>query len=123
MKWANSVALASWLLKSFTFGRNHEALTGDLLEELRSARSATLYRRQALSAIGTGLLIKSRDYVLALVFSIACSTFYLVLHTGKTVEFPGLRILTSLSINLNVFFISVVGIRICLKTSETNPKI
>lgn len=76
MKSPESVALASWLLKHFTFGRDREALTGDLMEELRSGRSTTWYWRQTLSAIGVGLLRRSRDYVLALVFSIAWGMFY-----------------------------------------------
>lgn len=76
MKSANSIALASWLLKYLTFGRDREALTGDLLEELRSGRSPIWYWRQILSAIGVGLLRKSRDCVLALIFSIAWSILY-----------------------------------------------
>lgn len=76
MKLSGSIALASWLLKHFTFGHDHEALTGDLFEELRSGRSTNWYWRQVLSAIGVGLLRKSRDYVLALIFSLAWCMLY-----------------------------------------------
>ncbi|MEO6815366.1 MAG: hypothetical protein ABI177_01590 [Edaphobacter sp.] len=76
VKQARSVALASWLLKHFIFGPHREALTGDLTEELQSGRSAKWYWRQVLSAIAVGALIKSRDYALALVFSLAWSMLY-----------------------------------------------
>lgn len=76
MKQAKSVALASWLLRHFTFGPHREALTGDLSEELQSGRSASWYWRQVLSAIAVGALRKSRDYLLALLFSLAWSALY-----------------------------------------------
>ncbi|HUZ93394.1 MAG TPA: hypothetical protein VMU57_00620 [Edaphobacter sp.] len=76
MKQAKSVALASWLLKHFTFGPHREALTGDLSEELQSGRSPSWYWRQVLSAIAVGVLRRSRDYLLALLFSLAWSMFY-----------------------------------------------
>jgi len=44
-------ALATWLLQHFTFGEVDEALAGDLLEELRSGRSAGWYWGQVLAAI------------------------------------------------------------------------
>jgi hypothetical protein len=47
--------LASWMLEHFTLGCRNEALTGDLLEEFRSGRSARWYWRQVLGAIIIGL--------------------------------------------------------------------
>ncbi len=76
MKQAKSVALASWLLKHFTFGPHREALTGDLSEELHSGRTTNWYWRQVLSAIAVGALRKSRDYLLTLLFSLAWSMLY-----------------------------------------------
>ena len=76
MKQAKSVALAGWLLRHFTFGPHREALTGDLSEELQSGRSANWYWRQVLSAIAVGALRKSRDSLLALLFSLAWSALY-----------------------------------------------
>jgi hypothetical protein len=76
MKPVASTALAGWLLEHFTFGLDSEALAGDLLEELQSGRSANWYRRQVLVAIAVGLIKKSRDYALPLLFSIAWSIFY-----------------------------------------------
>ena len=69
MKPMPSVALATWMLEHVTFGSPNESLSGDLLEELRSGRSAGWYWRQALSAIAVTLSFKSRAYVLPLAFS------------------------------------------------------
>jgi hypothetical protein len=168
MKSLESVTLASWLLKHFTFGRDREALIGDLSEEFQSGRSASWYWRQALSAIGVGALRNSRDYVLALVFSLAWCMFYpawrlclariklpqtisaeltaidlpyssalhgigemlpalifvwlglflyLLLRREWASEFSGLRLLASLSISLNVLFMTIIGLQIHLKPS------
>jgi hypothetical protein len=76
MKPAASVAIATWLLEHLTFGSDHEALSGDLLEEFQRGRSARWYWRQTLSAIGVGLLRKSRTYTLPLLFSSAWSVLY-----------------------------------------------
>ena len=40
MKSDMAVALATWMLEHLTFGRDHESLSGDLLEELSAGRSA-----------------------------------------------------------------------------------
>ena len=76
MRPTESVTLATWMLEHLTFGPNREALTGDLLEELRHGRSASWYRREVASAIGIGVLTRSRDYGLPLVFSFAWSMLY-----------------------------------------------
>lgn len=76
MKRIASVGLTTWMLEHLTFGPHREALSGDLLEELRHGRSAGWYRRQALSAIAIGLLKKSREYSPSLLFSFAWSMFY-----------------------------------------------
>jgi hypothetical protein len=79
MKPMPSVALATWMLEHLTFGSPNEPLSGDLLEELRSGRSAGWYWRQALSAIAVTLSNKSRAYVLPLAFSAGWSILYPVL--------------------------------------------
>ncbi|HEV2709001.1 MAG TPA: hypothetical protein VGU67_02205 [Edaphobacter sp.] len=76
MKPAASTVIAGWLLEHFTFGLDSEALAGDLREELQSGRSANWYRRQVVAAIAVGVIKKSRDYALPLLFSIAWSIFY-----------------------------------------------
>jgi hypothetical protein len=76
MKPAASTAIAGWLLEHFTFGLDSEALAGDLREELQSGRSANWYRRQVMAAIAVGIIKKSRDYALPMLFSIAWSIFY-----------------------------------------------
>jgi hypothetical protein len=82
MKPMPPVALATWMLEHLTFGSANESLSGDLLEELRSGRSAGWYWRQTLSAIAVTLSIKSRAYVLPLVFSAGWSILYPVLWLG-----------------------------------------
>jgi hypothetical protein len=76
MKRIASVGLTTWMLEHLTFGPHREALSGDLLEELRHGRSATWYRRQAVSAIAIGLLRKSREYSLPVSFSFGWSMLY-----------------------------------------------
>jgi hypothetical protein len=76
MKPIPSVALATWMLEHLTFGSPNESLSGDLLEELRSGRSAGWYWRQVLSAIAVTLSSKSRAYLLPLVFSVGWSIGY-----------------------------------------------
>lgn len=170
MKPIKSVALASWLLQHFSFGPHREALTGDLCEELQSGRSTSWYWRQVLSAITVGSLKKSRDYVLALIFSWAWSMFYpawqlsfarirlthILPHQWAAIDLPystglqgiaeiipailfvwlglflyrvlrpeqfselsAIRLLASLSISLNIFFMAAVAIRMYLKPSGT----
>jgi hypothetical protein len=82
MKPIPPVALATWMLEHLTFGSPNESLSGDLLEELRSGRSAGWYWRQTLSAIAVTLSIKSRAYVLPLVFSAGWSILYPVFWLG-----------------------------------------
>jgi hypothetical protein len=76
MKPTPPIALATWMLEHLTFGSTNESLAGDLLEELRSGRSAGWYWRQALSAIVVSLSSRSRAYVLPLVFSTGWSFLY-----------------------------------------------
>lgn len=76
MKPRESVAITTWMLEHLTFGFHSEALSGDLLEEFRSGRSAGWYRRQVASAIAVGVFRKSRDYALPLVFSTVWSMLY-----------------------------------------------
>jgi hypothetical protein len=76
MKPMPSVAVATWMLEHLTFGSCDASLSGDLLEELRSGRSAGWYWRQALSAIAVTLIGKSRAYVLPLLFSMGWSMLY-----------------------------------------------
>jgi hypothetical protein len=76
MKPTAPVTLATWMLEHLTPSPRNEALSGDLLEELRSGRSAGWYCRQVVSAIAVRLFNKSRDYTLPLVFSIAWSMLY-----------------------------------------------
>ena len=76
MKPTESVPLATWMLEHLTFGPHKEALTGDLLEELRHGRSSSWYRRQVASAIGIGFIRRSREYALPLLFSLSWSMIY-----------------------------------------------
>jgi hypothetical protein len=78
MKPIPPVALATWMLEHLTFGSRNESLSGggDLLEELRSGRSAGWYWRQVASAIAVTLSGKSRAYGLPLVFSAGWCILY-----------------------------------------------
>jgi hypothetical protein len=80
----SSVALATWMLEHLTFGPPNESLSGDLLEEFRSGRSAGWCWRQALSAIAVALSSKSRAYLLPLVFSVGWSIVYPALWLSIT---------------------------------------
>jgi hypothetical protein len=76
MKPIDSKAFATWMLEHLAPGPHREALSGDLLEELRHGRSANWYRRQVASAVGAGILTRSREYALPLAFSLGWSMFY-----------------------------------------------
>jgi hypothetical protein len=76
MKPATTIPLATWMLEHLTFGHNHEALSGDLLEEFQAGRSQGWYWRQVLIAIGIGARQTTRHYALPLVFSAVWSTLY-----------------------------------------------
>jgi hypothetical protein len=76
MKSIDSIAVATWMLDHLIFGSDHEALSGDLLEELHNERSAAWYWRQVLCAIGAGILRRSGTYALPLLFAAAWSTLY-----------------------------------------------
>lgn len=76
MKPMESVPLATWMLEHFTPKPYNEALSGDLLQELRSGRPVGWYWRQVLSAIGVGFLTKARDCAPPAIFSIGWSMFY-----------------------------------------------
>jgi hypothetical protein len=160
MKPITSIALATWMLDHLTFCSHNESLSGDLLEELRSGRSAAWYWRQTLSAIAITLSAKSRAYVLPLAFSTGWSLVYpalwpsimnsqltqnlvqqiaahdlpystamgfvsgtapaaifiwigffvyLTLRDHSTHRLSMLRLLASLSISLNVLFVTIIG--------------
>jgi hypothetical protein len=76
MKPPMTVTLATWLLEHLTFGGDTEAISGDLLEELRAGRSTAWYWRQVLLAIGIRTWIATRRYALPLIFSAAWSILY-----------------------------------------------
>jgi hypothetical protein len=76
MKPTESVTLATWILEHLTPEPYNEALSGDLLEELRSGRPVGWYWRQLIFAIGVGFFKKSRDYALPLFFSTCWSMLY-----------------------------------------------
>lgn len=76
MKTTVSVPVATWLLEHLTFGNHRESLSGDLMEELRSGRSAGWYRRQVVAAIVTGVWTALRAWIPALVFSAGWSMLY-----------------------------------------------
>jgi hypothetical protein len=76
MKPPMTVALATWLLEHLTFGSDTEAISGDLLEELRAGRSTAWYWRQVLLAIGIRVWIATRQYAVPLIFSVAWSILY-----------------------------------------------
>jgi len=68
--------VATWMLEHLNFGRDNEALSGDLLEEFRGGRSTGWFCRQVLMAIWVGLGAWAREFALALVFSAGWSTLY-----------------------------------------------
>jgi len=70
------VALAIWCLEHLTFGCDHEALCGDLLEELQSGRSNIWFWREVLMAIGIRACEGAKPYMLPLVFSAGWSALY-----------------------------------------------
>lgn len=76
MKSDMAVALATWMLEHLTFGRDHESLSGDLLEELSAGRSAGWYLRQVSMAIGVEVCESIREYIAPLIFSAGWSTLY-----------------------------------------------
>jgi hypothetical protein len=76
MKQDLAVVLATWMLEHLTFGRDHESLSGDLLEELGAGRSAGWYLRQVSMAIGVGVYESIREYITPLIFSASWSTLY-----------------------------------------------
>jgi hypothetical protein len=88
MKPMPSVALATWMLEHVTLGSPNESLSGDLLEEFQSGRTAGWYWRQALTAIAITLSSKSRAYVLPLVFSACWSIVYPALLLSITRSRP-----------------------------------
>lgn len=71
-----AVALATWMLEHLTFGRDHDSLFGDLLEELGAGRSTGWYLRQVSMAIGVGLGESIREYATPLIFSAGWSTLF-----------------------------------------------
>jgi hypothetical protein len=76
MKPTSSTALATWMLDHLTLGVRNESLSGDLLEELHSGRSTAWYWRQTLSAIAVSLSIRTRAYLVPLLFSAGWSLLY-----------------------------------------------
>jgi non-heme chloroperoxidase len=70
------VGVATWMLEHLTFGRDIDALSGDLLEEFRAGRSAGWVCRQVLMAVWVGLGAWAREFALALVYSSGWSTLY-----------------------------------------------
>jgi non-heme chloroperoxidase len=82
MKSIRPMIFAAWLLDHFASGLNNEALTGDLLEELRGGRSVAWYWRQVCFAIAVGAWSRLRELALPLIFS-----------AGWTSLYPGWRLL------------------------------
>jgi hypothetical protein len=80
MRYGPTVALAIWCLEHLTFGADHEALCGDLLEELQGGRSTGWLWREVLTAIGIRAWQKTyqaaKPYALPLVFSAGWSALY-----------------------------------------------
>ena len=71
-----AVALATWMLEHLTFGRDHESLSGDLLEELGAGRSTGWYFRQVTISIVIGARESIREYIAPLIFSAGWSILY-----------------------------------------------
>jgi hypothetical protein len=76
MKRIKLFALGTWIVEHFTFGLTDDALVGDLLEETERGRSAAWFWRQVCSALATGLLSRSRDFALPLVYCTAWTSLY-----------------------------------------------
>jgi len=161
MKQTASIALATWMLEHLTPQPYDKALSGDLLEEFQSGRSAGWYRRQVVFAITVRLFNKSRDSALLLAFSTTWSMLYpawqflawksglaqamivrsrsldwpyssllalvgdflspilciwigffvyLLLRREKTQQLTCLRMFGSLSLSLNILFVSTIGL-------------
>jgi hypothetical protein len=76
-------ALPDWLLDRSAFARQNPPLSGDLLEEFRSGRSAAWYWRQALAVIVTGLVrnarVNRRALMVSTVGSVAEICYWLAL--------------------------------------------
>jgi hypothetical protein len=61
--------IGTWVLEHLTFGDHNDALSGDLLEEFQSGRSAGWYWRQVLAAIAASYLREARARSLLVVFA------------------------------------------------------
>ena len=68
--------ITTWLLDHLTSGSHRDALSGDLLEELRAGRSSRWHQRQVLTAIGIELWERLRDHAQPIVFSTGWSALY-----------------------------------------------
>jgi hypothetical protein len=71
MKATKLMALGTWMVEHLTFGLTNEALSGDLLEQFQSGRSAGWYWCQVGSAIATGLWSRSHDFALPLIYCVS----------------------------------------------------
>lgn len=76
MKSARVVAVGTWMVDHLTFGLTNEALSGDLLEEMESGRSAAWYWRQVCSAIATALLSRLGGLTRLLIYCAAWTLLY-----------------------------------------------
>jgi len=76
MKSTRGVIVGTWMVDHFTFGLTNQALSGDLLEEMESGRSAAWYWRQVGTAIATGLLNRLRELTLPLIYCVVWASLY-----------------------------------------------
>jgi hypothetical protein len=69
MRKANPPFIATWILEHLIPGDRNDALSGDLLEEFRSGRSASWYWQQVLAAMAIGFLREIRVRSLVVIFA------------------------------------------------------
>ena len=75
MKNIDPPVIATWILEHLTPGHRNDALSGDLLEEFLSGRSANWYWRQVLAAIATASFREVRTHSPLLIFAALWTIF------------------------------------------------
>jgi len=77
-----SLALATWVLRTFTAGPHADAVAGDLLERLEEGRSMSWFWRQVVSAMVVGACRDARHHPRAILFGVVTGWAFLWLFLG-----------------------------------------